>query len=87
MLELAGRRPFFLSSTVRDDNDLLTVALTNPDLVDDVGRVPLGTLYIAVKKFLWDGVLYQEIRIKNQGSRPIETIDRAPLCGGFRRHL
>ena len=32
------RRPFFLGSTVRDENDQLSVALTNPDLLRD-GRV------------------------------------------------
>ena len=29
LLELGGDRPFFLSSTVRNENDQLTVALTN----------------------------------------------------------
>ena len=45
LLELDGQPPFFLSSTVRDENDQLSVALTNPDLIRD-GRVemPLGTL-------------------------------------------
>jgi len=33
LLELEGRRPFFLSSTIRDENDQLSVALTNPDLL------------------------------------------------------
>ena len=55
-----GRQPFFLSSTVRDENDQLAVALTNPDfLEDDRVWVPLGTLHIALKKFLWQGVCYQ----------------------------
>src|SRR6202044_301449 len=56
LLELEGARPFFLSSTVRDENDQLAVALTNPDLLyptvaapgkaENVGvRFPLGTLY------------------------------------------
>ncbi len=51
---LEGSRPFFLSSTVRDENDQLAVALTNPDLLRD-GQVwlPLGTLHLALKKFLW----------------------------------
>src|SRR5262249_30271046 len=46
LLELEGGRPFLLSSTVRDENDQLAVALTNPDLVRN-GRLwlPLGTLH------------------------------------------
>ena len=47
-LELAGNRPFFLSSTIGNANDQLSVALTNPDLIE-AGRVctPLGTLHLA----------------------------------------
>jgi glycogen debranching enzyme len=68
VLELEGARPFFLSSTIRDDNDQLTVALTNPDLCRE-GRVylPLGSLHLGLKKFLWCGVCYQELRVENHG--------------------
>src|SRR5262245_51000074 len=54
LLELDRRRPFFLGSTVRDENDQLSVSLTNPDEVRE-GRieVPLGTFHLAVKAFLW----------------------------------
>lgn len=71
-LDLDGRRPFFLSSTVRDENDQLTVALTNLDVVRN-GEVPvlLGTLHLALKRFLWDGNCYQQIRIKNHGLAPV----------------
>jgi glycogen debranching enzyme len=74
LLELEGSRPFFLSSTVRDENDQRAVALTNPDLVHDGrGRVPLGTLHIALKKFLWQGVCYQQLQVKNHGLESVET--------------
>jgi glycogen debranching enzyme len=73
-LELEGHRPFFLSSTVRDENDQLTVALTNPDLFRGGQlRVLLGTLQLAVKKFLWRGVCYQQVRIKNHGLEPLKV--------------
>jgi glycogen debranching enzyme len=74
MLELEGGRPFFLSSTVRDENDQLAVDLTNTDLVRD-GRplIPLGTLHLSLKKFLWQGVLYQQLRIRNHGLGPVRT--------------
>src|SRR5262245_21637276 len=68
LLELEGSRPFFLSSTVRDENDQLAVTLTNPDLLRDGGIwAPLGTLQIALKKFLWQGACYQQLRVKNHG--------------------
>jgi glycogen debranching enzyme len=74
LLELEGSRPFFLSSTVRDENDQLAVTLTNPDLLrDDSIWAPLGTLHIALKKFLWQGVCYQQLRVKNHGLQPLEV--------------
>ena len=74
LLELEGSRPFFLSSTVRDENDQLAVALTNPDLSATARcGLPLGTLHIALKKFLWQGACYQQLRVKNHGLEPVET--------------
>src|SRR6202451_3281369 len=65
VLELEGARPFFLSSTIRVDNDQLTVALTNPDLCRE-GRVylSLGSLHLRLKKFLWRGVCHQELHVE-----------------------
>jgi glycogen debranching enzyme len=74
VLELEGGRPFFLSSTVCDANDQLAVALTNPDLLQDGEvRLPLGTLHLAGKKFLWQGVCYQQLLVKNYATVPVET--------------
>jgi len=74
VLELEGARPFFLSSSIRDDNDQLSVTLTNPDLCRD-GRVylPLGSLHFGLKKFLWLGACYQELRIENHGTEHAEA--------------
>jgi glycogen debranching enzyme len=74
LLELEGNRPFFLRSGVRNENDQLAVALTNPDLLRE-GRVwaPLGTLHLALRKFLWRGVCYQQLRVKNHGLSPVAT--------------
>jgi glycogen debranching enzyme len=74
LLDLEGRRPFFLNSTVRDENDQLTVALTNPDLLrDDQVRLSLGMLQLALRKFLWRGVCYQQLRIRNHALKQVET--------------
>jgi glycogen debranching enzyme len=73
LLDLDGHRPFFLSSTVRDENDQLSVALTNPDLCgEEQVRLPLGTLHLAWKKFLWRAACYQQLRIKNHGLDPVD---------------
>jgi len=74
VLELEGGRPFFLSSTVCDANDQLAVAMTNPDLLrDSEVWLPLGTLHLAWKKFLWGCVCYQQLLIKNYATAPVET--------------
>ncbi len=74
LLEFEGARPFLLSSTVRDDNDQLSVSLTNPDLSCE-GRVylPMGSLHLAWRKFLWNGCLYQELRVENHGMQQVEA--------------
>ncbi len=66
LLSLGPDRPLFLSSTVKEDNDVLAVDLTNPDVSRD-GRVavPRGRLHIARTKFLWRGVCYERLRLKN----------------------
>ena len=74
ILELDGQPPFFLGSTVRDENDQLSVALTNPDLLRDRRvEVPLGTLHLAVRTFLWQGACHWQLRAKNHGPDPVET--------------
>lgn len=67
-LRLGSNRPLLLSSTVKDDNTLLAVDLTNPD-VDVEGEVvvPRGTLHIFRSKFLWRAVCYERLRIWNHG--------------------
>jgi glycogen debranching enzyme len=64
----------FLSSTVKEDNALLAVDLTNPDMfVDGQVMVPRGTLHIARTKFLWEGVCYERLSIRNYGLVPVTT--------------
>jgi glycogen debranching enzyme len=84
VLELEGGRPAFLTSTVRDENDQLAVALTNPDLLrEGAVRVPLGTLHIALKKFLWRGVCYQQLRVKNHGLESVVTSLRLHFAADY----
>jgi glycogen debranching enzyme len=71
VLRLGTDHPLFLSSTVRQDNDLLTVDLTNPDLFEGSRiAVPRGSLHVSRYKFLWQGACYERISVKNYGSGP-----------------
>ena len=74
LMDLGGNPPIFLGSTVRGENGHLAIALTNPDLLDAGNvRLPFGTLYFAVRTFLWQGVCYQQVHVKNHGPHAVET--------------
>ncbi len=74
LLRLAHERPMLLSSTIRQDNALLAVDLTNPD-VSEHGEliVPRGTLHISRTAFLWEGVCHQRIGFRNYGLTKISV--------------
>jgi len=68
-LTLGTYRPLLLSMSVKEDNALLTVDLTNPDLTSDRQElVPRGTLHLCRTRFLWNGTCHERIRINNYGN-------------------
>ncbi len=74
VLRLGRGEPMFLSSTVKEDNALLAVDLTNPDIREgDAVAVPRGTLHVFRSVFLWEGVCYQRLRLRNYGSARVEA--------------
>jgi glycogen debranching enzyme len=80
ILELDGQPPFFLGSTVRDENDQLSVALTNPDRIRDHRvEMPLGTLYLSIRTLLWEGVCHWRLKATNHGPDHVS----ASICLGF----
>jgi glycogen debranching enzyme len=74
-LRVGGRRPLLLSSTVKKENDLLTVDLSNPDLTDARGEIVMarGELHVFRAKFLYRDVCHERLRVSNFGLRSIET--------------
>jgi len=73
-LRLGKLRPLLLSSTVRENNDLFPVDLTNPDLqVDDHMILPRGILHIFRAKILWRARCYEHLRLSNHGLTPIRV--------------
>jgi glycogen debranching enzyme len=74
LLLLGDERPLFLSSTVKEDNECLTVHLTNPDLSrDNKVVVPRGTLHLVRTKFLWSAASYERLHLRNYGLAPIHV--------------
>lgn len=65
-MSINGRSPLLLSSTVREDNCLLTVDLTNPDFTEDSAfRLSRDTIHVFLSVFLFDGRCYCRFRLHN----------------------
>jgi glycogen debranching enzyme len=64
-LLVEGREPLLLSSMVQDNNAVLTVDLTNPDMMLPSGIfLPHGALHLVRSKFIWDSVCYERLRLR-----------------------
>jgi glycogen debranching enzyme len=62
--------PLLLGSNVRDDNTVLTVDLTNPDIFHGEQIVlQRDMLHIVRTTFIWRGTAYQRLGIRNHGMR------------------
>lgn len=72
-LRIDGLKPLYLSSDTREGNELITVDLTNPDIIaDNKLQLAKGLIHIIRKKILWEGVYYEQIRTYNYGMEKID---------------
>jgi glycogen debranching enzyme len=72
-LRVCGARPLLLSSTIREDNVLLAIDFTNPELPLTSGTtVPSGTLHIYRTKFLAEGGCVETISARNFGNVAVD---------------
>ena len=70
---LNGMQLLLLGSNIRDDNSILTVDLTNPDIYSNEKLVlPKDALHVVRTVFLWPAAAYQRLRIQNHGDRPFK---------------
>ena len=71
-LNINGQRPLLLSSAPRDDNQVLLVDLTNPELrLSEGDQLQQDTLHIQRLKFLWQSKYHEKIVIRNFALRPV----------------
>jgi glycogen debranching enzyme len=71
-LWINGQRPLYLSSDVKEGNEMISVDLTNPDIITgDKLVLPKGLIHVMRKKILWEGVYYEQMRIYNYGLEKI----------------
>jgi glycogen debranching enzyme len=72
-LKLGKDRPLLLSSTVREDNAVMAVDATNPDVWrDNEIVIPRGTVHVFRSKILWEKTCHERIRIHNYGRAPVD---------------
>jgi glycogen debranching enzyme len=66
-LTVDGVRPMLLSSTLRDDNAILTCDLTNPDYRDRDGKLVLGhdLIHVRRSRFLWNAGCFERLTVRN----------------------
>ena len=84
-MEINHYRPMLLSSTIKNENEMLSVDLTNPDINDEHNTViPKGTLHISRSKFLQDGACHELIILFNYGSDTYEMELEITFQGDFR---
>src|SRR6266566_4894077 len=73
-LKLGKDRPLLLSSTVREDNAVLAVDATNPDVWRDSEIViPRGTVHVFRSKILWEKTCHERLRIHNYGRAAVDV--------------
>ena len=71
---LDGMQLLLLGSNVRDDNSILTVDLTNPDIYLNGNLIlPKDMLHIVRTLFVWRGAVYHRLRLQNHSDREINV--------------
>ena len=76
--------PLLLGSNLRDDNTVLTVDLTNPDIFQgDKITLHKDTIHIVRTIFLWRGAAYQRLGVRNHGNDPVALRLRLQLDSDF----
>ena len=72
-LRIEGQKPLYLSSDVKEGNEMISVDLTNPDIIENDKLVlSKGLIHVMRKKILWEGVYYEQMRIYNYGLEKIK---------------
>lgn len=72
VFKLGNARPFLLDSTIKEDNLLFVVNLTNPDVYQR-GKIalPRGTLHITRTKLLRESTCFETLKLINYGLTPV----------------
>ncbi|WP_235336989.1 amylo-alpha-1,6-glucosidase [Pontibacter korlensis] len=65
-LKLNNHRPILLSSNIKEENEILSVDLANPEIVLDNGKVlHHSTIHLRRSQFLKDNLYHEKIEVEN----------------------
>jgi glycogen debranching enzyme len=71
-LTMNGERPLLLSSRVKEDNVVLNVELTNPDMIHGgQEKIARGAVHMSRTRFLWQGLCFERLRVHNYSLLPV----------------
>jgi glycogen debranching enzyme len=78
-------RPMLLNSTMKEDNSLLIVQMTTPDLsLRQDGVVPHGTLHAFRSLIVQESAFYEHLELTNYSRQPIELFIKYIFGADFR---
>ncbi|HEY3997984.1 MAG TPA: amylo-alpha-1,6-glucosidase [Candidatus Xenobia bacterium] len=84
VLGLAQERPIHLSSTIKEDDALITLDLMNPEIfMHDEQALPAGTVHLLRTIFLWKGACHQRLQIQHYGVVPVTVPLRIEFDSDF----
>lgn len=84
-LSINGHRPALLSSNVKDENEILSIDLTNPRMRTEAGRlIEKGVLHISRSKFLLDGVCHEKVVFRNYDVQEHDFECKFSFAGDFK---
>lgn len=83
-LRMEGRRLLFLTANVDEDNVVMSVDLTNPDMDLREGRLVKDTLHIMRSRVLLQNICFEELSVKNFGGKHVRFQIELSVDSDFR---
>jgi glycogen debranching enzyme len=67
VLAIDEKRPLLLSSAIKEDNEIISIDLTNPALLSEC--IPENTIHISRTQFIRNKAFYEELKCMNYGDQ------------------
>src|SRR5690606_5834398 len=82
ILTINGQKPLLLSSAIKEDNDILSVDLTNPHLAD-CGLIE-NTVHLSRHQFIRESAYYEDIQCVHFGDKECSIVLDLSFNGDFK---